>query len=243
MDNIEYIENYFRGNKDASDKEAFEKKIMEDSEFAEEVAFYISANGVIQQKVQQERKQRLREIYDEQKVISIKRPVRNIWKYMAAASVLIAVILITWFFSGNKNSPQQLADKYALENFQTFGVTMSSNPDSIQAGLNLFNSNKLTESLNMFETIAKNNPENSDAKKYAGIVSLRLKNYDKAIEYFTILGADTSLYSNPGKFYKAITLLERSKLGDKNAAKLLLEQVRDENLEGKSKAGEWLKKF
>ena len=71
----------------------------------------------------------------------------------------------------------------------------------------------------------------------------RLNNYDKALEYFTILEADTGLYSNPGKFYKAITLLKRNKDGDKDAAKLLLEQVRDENLEGKKEAEEWLKKF
>lgn len=243
MDNIEYMENYFSGNKDAADKQAFEKKIMEDSEFAEEVAFYISANGVIQQQVQEERKQRFREIYDQQKVISIKQPVRNMWKYIAAAGVLIAVILIAWFFSGNKNSPQQLADKYVLENFQTLPVTMSSDQDSTQTGLNLLNSKKLPEALIMFETIVKNNPENSDAKKYAGIVTLRLKNYDKALEYFTMLEIDTSLHSNPGKFYKAVTLLERNNNGDKEAAKLLLQEVKDENLEGKSNAEEWLKKF
>ena len=93
------------------------------------------------------------------------------------------------------------------------------------------------------KSLAKNNPTNSEAKKYAGIVSLRLNNYDKALEYFTMLATDTGLYSNPGKFYKAITLLKRNKDGDKEAAKLLLEEVRDENLEGKNEAEEWLEKF
>src|SRR6185437_10031981 len=102
MENLEFIENYFKGTNDDTQKRLFEKKIIEDPLFAEEVAFYISANGVIQQQVQDEKKQRFREIYNEQKVISIKQPVRSIWKYMAAASVIIAVLVVAWLFTGNK---------------------------------------------------------------------------------------------------------------------------------------------
>ena len=242
MDNTEYIESYFKGNNNDAAKQAFEKKIIEDASFAEEVAFYISANGMMQQQIQEEKKQRFREIYNQQKVISINPAVRNIRRYMAAASVVIVVILVTWFLSGNKNSIKQLADTYIQQNFQRQSVTMGIG-DSLQKSFSLFNSNKLTEALSMFEILAKNNPANSDAKKYAGIVSLRLGNFDKALEYFSMLEADSGLYSNPGKFYKAITLLERNKVDDKEAAKLLLQEVRDKNLEGKNEAEEWLKKL
>ena len=242
MENLEFIENYFKGTNDDAQKKLFEKKVIEDPSFAEEVAFYISANGVMQQQVQEEKKQRFREIYNEQKIISIKQPLRNIWRYMAAASVIIVVLVVAWLFTGNKNSPQQLADTYIQQNFKNLSVTMG-NADSMQTGLKLFNSNKPTEALSIFEMLVKSDPKNSEAKKDAGIVSLRLNNYDKALEYFTMLATDTGLYSNPGKFYKAVTLLERNKDGDKDAAKLLLEQVRDENLEGKNEAEEWLKKF
>ena len=86
------------------------------------------------------------------------------------------------------------------------------------------------------------NKEYGYAKKYAGIVSLRLKEYDKALMYFSMIESDTS-YSNWGKFYKALTLLERDKKGDIEAAKILLQQVRDNELEGKKEAEEWLKKI
>ncbi len=242
MENLEFIENYFRGTNDDAQKKLFEKMIIEDPSFAEEVAFYISANGMMQQQVREEKKQRFREIYNDEKVISIKQPVRNVWRYMAAASVIIAVVLVAWLFTGNRNSPQQLANDYIQQNFKTASVTMG-NADSIQLGLKLFNSDKLTEALAIFETLLKSNPKNSEAKKYAGIISLRLNNYDKALEYFTMLESDTGLYSNPGKFYKAITLLRRNKDGDKDAAKLLLERVRDENLEGRNEAMQWLNNF
>jgi hypothetical protein len=51
------------------------------------------------------------------------------------------------------------------------------------------------------------------------------------------------LRSNPGKFYKAVTLLEQNKSGDKEAARSLLKQVVDKSLEGKKDAEEWLKKL
>ncbi|MEO8412439.1 MAG: hypothetical protein ABI472_02220 [Ginsengibacter sp.] len=242
MDNIEYIEGYFKGNHDAAQKKDFEKKILEDALFAEEVAFYISANGVIQEQLQKEKKQRFREIYEQQKVISIKQPVTSIWKYLAAACVIVAVLLTTWFFSSAKNSPRQLADTYLQQNWQTLPVTMGK-PDVLQTGIQFFNSGNLPGALNVFESLVKTNPENNAAEKYAGIVSLRLGDYDKALKYFTMLEADTNLYSNPGKFYKAITLMERNKSGDEDAARLLLKQVKDGNLEGKTEAAEWLKKF
>ncbi len=247
MENIEYIESYFKGISSEDQKHQFEKKILEDSSFAEEVAFYISVNGIIQQQLQQEKKQRFREMYEQQadqqqKVVSIKQPVKYIWRYLAAASVIAAVGLLSWFFFSDKTSTKQLADNYIHQNFQTLSVTMG-DQDSLQTGIDLYNSDKPTKALAIFETLAKNDPANSNLKKYAGIVSLRLKNYDKAIRYFTMLEADTSLESNFGKFYKAITLLKRNKIGDKKAAKLLLHQVIDNDLEGKSEAVEWLKEF
>ena len=75
-----------------------------------------------------------------------------------------------------------------------------------------------------------------EAKKYAGIVSLRLKDYDKAINYFSLLENYTNLYANPGKFFHAIALLKRNKPGDKEQAKALMEQVVQNNLDGKEDA-------
>lgn len=242
MDNLEYIESYFKGNNTAEQKLQFENKILDDADFAEEVAFYISANGVTKQELYEEKKQRFREMYESNKVIAIKPRVRYLWKYMAAASVIIAAFLLTWFFSMNRYSPHQLADKYIQQNFKTLNIKMG-NGDSLQTGISLFNSGKLNKALSIFETLENKDPSNSEAIKYAGIVSLRLGNYDKAIKYFSLLAADTALYSNSGKFYQAITLMERNKDGDKIAAKQLLQEVIEKDLEGKNEAEKWLKKF
>ncbi|MEO6843699.1 MAG: hypothetical protein ABI184_00930 [Ginsengibacter sp.] len=242
MDSMEYIESYFKGNNTAEQKLRFENKILNDAGFADEVAFYISANGVMTQELYEEKKQRFREMYESHKVVAMKPRVRSLWKYMAAASVILAAFLLTWFLSVDSSSPHQLADKYVQQNLTTLNVTMG-NGDSLQTGIRLFNSGKLNEALSVFETLEKSDASNSEATKYAGIVSLRLHNYDKAIKYFSLLEANTALYSNPGKFYKAIALLERNSEGDKEQAKQLLQEVVDKDLEGKSEAEKWLKNF
>jgi hypothetical protein len=81
------------------------------------------------------------------------------------------------------------------------------------------------------------------AKKYAGIVYLRLSNYDKALAYFQDLEKYTSLYANPAIFYHTLTLMKRNQPGDKQTAKQLLQQVVQNNLEGKGNAKQWLDKW
>ena len=118
MENLEFIENYFKGTNDDAAKTIVRKKDYGRCIICRRSSFlHFSQWSNKAATVQEEKKQRFREIYDQQKVISIKQPVRNIWKYMAAASVIIAVLLVTWLFTGNKNSPQQLADKYIQQNF------------------------------------------------------------------------------------------------------------------------------
>lgn len=241
MDNMEYIEDYFKGLKDEAQKQQFEKKIMEDASFADEVAFYISANGILQQQQQDEKKERFRELYGQHKVISMKEPVRMIWRYMAAASVLIAVISVTWFSMRNTVSPQQMADNYFQKNYKTLSGEMGSR-DSLQIAIDLYNNDKSTAALNIFEAIVKNGPGNNKAKEFAGLAALRTEDYDKALEYFTMLENET-LQVNPGKFYKATTLLKRNKPGDEEAAKKLLHEIIENNLSHKEEAKQWLDKM
>ncbi|MCW3092826.1 MAG: hypothetical protein JWP81_3895 [Ferruginibacter sp.] len=247
MENIEYIEDYFKSNPNDKEKQAFEQRIISDNSFAEEVAFYISANGVIKDQLLEEKKQRFRKIYDDHKVIPFtKRPVNKFVRYLAAACVVAAVILLTWFLKSDSHSPQQLADKYIDQNWQTMSGTMSSSQDSLQTGLALFNSHKYNPALEIFETLAKTDPANYTAKKYAGIVAVQLGDYEKALTYFTRLETDTALYNNPGKFYKAITVMKRNGPGDKESAKALLKEVSDQpgqEMEGKAEAAELLKKL
>ncbi len=109
--------------------------------------------------------------------------------------------------------------------------------------MRLYNEHQLDSSLRLFESIIQRDTANISAKKYAGIVYLRLGNYDKALAYFQELEKYTSLYSNPATFYHALALMKRNQPGDKQQARQLLQQVVQNDLEEKETAQQWLKKL
>jgi len=252
LDNLEYIDTYFNGEQSAEETKEFEKKIMGDPFFAEEVAFYLSAKQVAKEQQEQRpeaKDERFKELYAKYKLgndtAALQKKdtlMRRLWPYVAAAAIITAVVFgwITW---PKPASPGQLADKYIKEHFETLSVNMSGTGDSIQKGKDLFNDGKLKEALLQFESIIQNDTSSFEAKKFAGIVSLRLKEYDKAITYFLQLENYSGLYANPGKLYHALTLVKRNQPGDKQEAKKLLEQVVQDDLEGTETAEEWLKKW
>jgi tetratricopeptide (TPR) repeat protein len=135
-----------------------------------------------------------------------------------------------------------MAKEYIEKNLRTMPVTMGIRKDSTQDGLRLYNDNQLDSSLKLFENIIQRDSSNFSVKNYAGIVYLRLENYDKALAYFQDLEKYTSLYSNPATFYHALTLMKRNQPGDKQQARRLLEQVSKNDLEEKETAQLWLKK-
>jgi len=246
LDNLTYIEAYCNKELSPEEKKEFEQRIISDPVLAEEMAFYLSSREAAAAEIAKE-KERFKIVYQQYKQDGHpgrqqRGLVRKLIPWAAVAAVL-AGIIFSWNSLFTPASPNQLADKYVQENFQTLSVTMGSKEDSLQAGLGLFNDGRLEEALQQFESLANSDTSSAEAKKYAGIVSLRLGHYDKAIQYFSQLENDTRLYVNPGKFFHALTLLKRNRLDDKQAARMLLEQVVQNDLEGKAPAQDWLKKW
>jgi len=247
-DNLEYIDAYFQRMLDSEETRRFEQKLEEDPEFAEEVAFYLSAKQSVKAEAEREKKEWFRQLLAEQApvpVINIDRNrMKKIWIYRAtAAAVVILCLFSVWyFFLVNSASPGQMAEKYIKENFKTLPVKMSAEKDSIQDGLRLYNNGQYDASLKQFESTLQRDTGNYQIKNYLGIVYLKLGNYDKALQYFRTFEDDT-LYSNPSLFYQALTLLKRNLPGDKEKAKELLEHVKANDLEGRETARQWLNKW
>jgi len=161
--------------------------------------------------------------------------------YLAAAAV-IGLISIIIFLLYPVSTPSQLADKYISENLAVLGVSMSATQDSVQQALKAYNEGKLSEARTLFERLNESHPSDHQLKEYAGIVSLRLGDYDKALMHFRELDA-LNLYANPGKFYLALTLLKRNGHGDVTEAKRLLQQVTERGLERDADARRLLEKL
>jgi len=245
---LEYIDAYFQRMLDPEEIKRFERKITEDKEFADEVAFYLSAKQSLKAEADREKKEWFRELLAQQRpLIDINqyRSAKRIWIYrVSAAAAVIVCAFFAWyfFFSNNSATPQQMADNYVNENFKNLSITMSAELDSTQTGLRLYNEGKYDSALSLFEMISQRDSRNDLLKKYLGIVYLRLGNYDKALQHFQAFEHD-NLYYNPSVFYQALTLLKRNLPGDKQKAKELLQQVVNNDLDEKETAQQWLKKW
>lgn len=237
---MEYIEGYFSKEMSAEEITQFEQRILEDPGFAEEVAFYLGARQAAKEQQEIETKERFREIYRQYQPTGKVRSIGR-WSWLVAAAVVFAVVVGLYLYQ-QPATPGRLADRYIRQHWQTLGVSMSSREDSIQTGLRLYNEEKLPEALKQFEAVIQSGDPGFEVKKYAGIVALRLKDYDKALVYFKQL-SDYKLYANPGLFYQAVTLMERNRSGDPENAKQLLLQVVQNDLEEKETAREWLRKL
>jgi hypothetical protein len=241
MANTAYIDSYFNKELPASEQAGFEQKIISDPDFAEEVLLYCGALKLAKELSIAEKKQRFRELYNtnkEQQQPAKIRTLRKWWPYVAAAAVVTGILFWSLGYFTDA-SIQQKATAYMKEHFTTISVQMSSGGDMQQAK-ELFNLNKLPDALTILNRILAAGTGSDEAKELAGIVNLRLENYDQAIVHFSDLEKSTS-YTNPGKFYHALTLIKRNQAGDNDKAKLLLQQVVNENLDEKETAARWLK--
>jgi len=174
-------------------------------------------------------------------IISFKKISTLQWlPYSIAASVIIIAAL----FFLNSTSPRDLAKNYVAQNATILSLTMSSQAnDTLQAGIAAYNNKDYSKALQLFKSHCDNHPQSRSPKEYIGFVYLVTNNYDSALHEFDELSDMKGLFSNPGTFLKAVTLLLRNEEGDYEQAKQLLQQVIRERLEGSRQAEEWLKKF
>jgi len=245
MTDPEYIDSFFKKELPAEATRQFEQRIESDPAFAEDAAFYVSAMQTIKEQSTEQKKQRFREIYNESKYHHnnvIRMPQTRWWPKLAVAAV-IAFLLVGSYWYLKPVSPSQLATTYLKEELTQLQVEMDNREDSMKTGSRLYNQKEYSASLKVFENLAQSDSSNTEAKEFAGIVSLQMEQYDKALKYFEALENYPGLQINPGKFYKAVTLMKRNHPGDNALAKQLLTEVDRQGLAGKEKAKEWLKKF
>lgn len=159
-----------------------------------------------------------------------------------AASIIVLLAAYIVLFQPDQNS-QRLAENYFDEHLQQLSQTMDASTDSLQLGIAAYNNKEYVRALAYFQGVYHNYPENSEAKRNIGLTYLATEEYDKALQQFDELASVDSLYSNPGLFFKAVTLMLRNEEGDKQQAKQLLQQVVTEEAEGSREASEWLEEF
>jgi tetratricopeptide (TPR) repeat protein len=231
---LEQIEKYLNFETSLSERQDFENQLLTNKELSKELAFYLHAKAANQELAIEKRRAEFEELRNEISNRSSGKIKPMFWISGIAASVLLA-LGFWWFSHTNALNPEVFADTFIQEHFENLPVKMDGNVDSLQMGLRFFNEQKLYEAQIIFEDILRRKNSDSEAIKYAGITAMRLKKYDKAINYFQSLSKQTSQYSNPGKFYEALALMKQQP-ANKKEIEILLKEVIDKNLEGNEEA-------
>ncbi len=240
-DALEYIEAYFQKQLPEADRKQFEQRCEQDTQFAQDVAFYITTRAAVKQALLEQKMEEWAPLKHQPGTVLTPAPVRKMtvrrWlPYAVAACLLLFVGL--YFFNGRSSLNRQVASDVEQE-LSKLSQTMGDRADSLELGKQLYNKNEYTEALNVFTGLLRSDPKNDDALLYAGYVYLRLKDYDKALALFNELSAHP-LHTNRGPYAAALTLLERNREGDKENAGKILHTVVDGKLSGADEAQQLL---
>src|SRR6476469_3329566 len=153
QNNLEYIDEYFQGIPLPGATREFEKRVSEDPEFANDVAFYLASKQAIKQQSVDQKKTRFKEVYAlNSPVVTMSKPtlIRTLWPYIAFAA-LITGLIICWNVFIKPPSTQQLAQNYITKNLGKLGVSMGGSKDDLQRGLSFYNEGELKQALQIFE--------------------------------------------------------------------------------------------
>lgn len=234
-DTIDYIDAYFSHALEENERQQFETRCSSDEAFAGEVAFYLSARAAAREALLQQKTEQWKTSAEVNKNIPLK-PVKKsvVIRWMPYAAAACVIFVMAFYFLFYQYTPQRLAADYL--NKIDLKQTMDAGHDSVQMGISDYKSRNYPQALIIFNDVITRDEKNSDAKKYAGLSYLQLKEYDKALAMFKELSGMRSLAFNSGDMLQATTLLERNQPGDKEQAKTLLEKVVRENEEGSKKA-------
>ncbi|MEX6688063.1 hypothetical protein QTN47_11190 [Danxiaibacter flavus] len=254
---FENIERYLHKEMTTDELEAFEKEVAANEELASLLSVYKTVDTEMvytetdkqKEEALKESLQKLNAVYftgEKKESADIgPAPVRRMgsrrWLNYAVAAALLLFIAGYYYF--NQSTPEQLAKKYIASNLTQLSQTMDGSRDSLQLGIAAYNNKDYNKAIAMFSGVYTAHPDNIYAKKYTGLTYLMMEDYTHALNSFSELAAIKGLYSNPGMFLQAVTLLQRGGQSDRSNAKQLLERVVHDKQEGYRDAEEWLKKW
>lgn len=229
----ERIEKYFNNELNDGERLAFEQALLDQPRLADETAFYIqsrrAAEKAAKERLLKDRHQRWQ---------SLPKPVyynRQMWIGIAAAIILIFGAVL-FFAKSFRQSPSERSITYFADYLHELPVHLGGDEESLQNAIKAYNEGRYQAAVGYSETFLQGQPNNSEALKVLGLSYLQLQLYQEALSVFHRLSTETALYSNPGKFYEALSYLLRNKEGDALKGQKLLQEVIDKNLEGKQAA-------
>lgn len=113
--------------------------------------------------------------------------------------------------------------------------------DDYKSAMNAYNTHDYTNAASGFESILNTDPSNTEARFYAGLSYYNAGKMQKAISAFDkVIASGKGNYPDSGRWFKAQALIQK---GDKQAAKVLLEEISRGSSKYKDNAVSLLKSY
>lgn len=187
---------------------AFETRLSQDSEFANDFATYKEMRSFLANEFSEEKKafasnvKNISDAYNLEenntkkggKLIQFKP-----WQLAVAASVVLALGVV--FF--NQNSSLDYTD-YQFEERISLGVRGDSDATAKEAEL-LFNTQEYAKAIPQFEQLLLQDPNNAEVQFYKAIAHDAVEDFNEANTLFLALAKGNSAYKNKALYYGAIS--------------------------------------
>lgn len=110
---------------------------------------------------------------------------------------------------------------------------------ALDKAMEKYKAGKHAEAVPLFEQALASDPQDTEALFYSAVSYLSISQPDKALANLNkVLAQNNSAYNDPATWYKALAYIKK---GDKNSARLLLEQLQKGSSTYKQKAADMLK--
>lgn len=228
------IEQYFSGELTEAEKRQFEAALKNDSGIADDTAFYLQTKLAAELAANEHLKVK-HEYWTALPSEINSRFKRNTWIKFAAA-VLLVTFIVFYFKSPFQSELSSRATDYITNNLKKLPLHLGEEEYSLQNAIEAYNQQDYNKAITLTHTFLNQSPHDAEALKVLGLAHLQLQQYKDALRYFQQLGEQQHLYSNPGKYYEALTYLSRNRDDDTALGKKLLNEVITNDLEGKQDA-------
>lgn len=153
-------------------------------------------------------------------------PVRTLFQpwmgWAAAVLVLLGAAGVWW--SGGKETPQQLAEEFAVVE-PGLPVLMGPSPRALDAIMNAYKQNEITTAGLLLHAAVQQYPKNDTLQYFSGVVALNEGGCATALDWFMRV-PDTSVFAGKSRFNVALCALKEN---DLTRARKVLEDIARSN--------------
>jgi len=233
MEDRDYIlfEDYISQYLSDSEREAFEKRLIEDDAFSKAFALYKETAAFLEHKFSDKTdrdafKTNLSKISSSDSV-KTKLPSEKIrflhpWKLAVAASILV---IVGFFYSQWLTTPvyQGFAD------YPQISLTVRGDSNKMKAEAeNAFNSQNYKDAIPLFKTLQKSEPENTEIQLYLAVSLVEENAFGEADVLFDSILKEPSAYLNQARWYAALNKLKQKEYAETEAILHLIPQEAEE---------------